>query len=78
MPEGCRNYFILSIEDVGEICELFLRGSWSYADLGERFKVSRHTISSLLTGRSWKGVIPTEQLAAIAKVREGRRDFNWR
>jgi hypothetical protein len=70
----------LSLAEVERIRELYAEGLYSYADLGKRFNVSRHTISSLVSGRSWReqGGITTEQTEHLAKVRDRRRNHKWK
>jgi hypothetical protein len=69
----------LSLKEVERIRDLYSEGLYSYADLGKRFNVSRHTISSLLTGRSWQGQggVTTKQTEQLAKVRDRRRNHRW-
>jgi len=64
----------LSLEQVERIRELYSEGLYSYADLGRTFKVSRHTISSLLSGRSWQGqgALTTKEEERLRQVRMDR------
>lgn len=47
----------LSLDNIIEIRESYKSGKWSYAALARKFNVCRPTITRLIKGITWKGVI---------------------